>query len=57
MDGYELARRLRSQNQKIRLIAVTGYGQANDRARSRAAGFDAHMIKPVDPVALSAALD
>ncbi len=57
MDGYELARRLRSQNGAVRLIAVTGYGQESDRARSRAAGFDAHMVKPVDATALEAAID
>jgi PAS domain S-box-containing protein len=57
MDGYELARRLRSQLDTVRLIAVTGYGQDSDRERSRAAGFDAHMIKPVDPDVLEAALD
>ncbi len=57
MDGYELARRLRIQNSDVRLIAVTGYGQERDRTRSRAAGFDAHMVKPVDPLALAAALE
>jgi CheY-like chemotaxis protein len=34
------------------LIALTGYGQEEDRRRSRAAGFDAHLVKPVDPEAL-----
>ena len=50
MDGYELGRRLRSDPTltDVVLIAVTGYGQTNDRARSRAAGFDAHLVKPVD---------
>ena len=38
------------------LVAVTGYGQAGDRQRSREAGFDAHLTKPVDPVALDALL-
>ena len=56
MDGYELARRLRDTRDPsaIRLVAITGYGQESDRARSRAAGFDVHMVKPVDLVALSA---
>ena len=50
MDGYELARRMRQQpeGQDVRLIAVTGWGQAQDRERSRAAGIDHHVIKPVD---------
>ena len=49
MDGYELARRLRAQGgrQPI-LVAVSGYGQTQDRERSSAAGFDAHLTKPVD---------
>ena len=50
MDGYELASRLREQPalHGIKLIAVTGYGQEADRDRSRAAGFDAHLVKPVN---------
>jgi signal transduction histidine kinase len=50
MDGFELARQLRSHPElaSIRLIAVTGYGQEHDRQRTRAAGFDAHLVKPVD---------
>ena len=34
---------------KVRLVALTGYGQASDRTRALEAGFDAHMLKPVDP--------
>jgi PAS domain S-box-containing protein len=54
MDGYEVARRLREQNGKhrMRLVAVTGYGQPADRRRAQAAGFDEHMVKPVEPTAL-----
>ncbi len=50
MDGYEVARRLRAQHGAAcpRLIARTGYGQPEDRARARAAGFAAHLTKPVD---------
>jgi hypothetical protein len=50
MDGYELASRLRSQlgASAPRLVALTGYGQPGDRARSRQAGFDLHLVKPVD---------
>jgi PAS domain S-box-containing protein len=50
MDGYELAARVRAelQDSAPRLIALTGYGQADDLARSRSAGFDIHLVKPVD---------
>lgn len=47
MDGYELARQLRDRLPGVKLVALTGYGQANDRERSRAAGFHAHLVKPV----------
>ncbi len=49
MDGYELARRLRSMEglTQIKLVAVTGYGQPSDRQKSEAAGFDAHLVKPI----------
>jgi signal transduction histidine kinase len=47
MDGYELARALRVQLPRLKLVALTGYGQPDDRARSSAAGFDAHLVKPV----------
>lgn len=48
MDGYEVARRIRTSLPNARLIALTGYGQAQDRKRSAAAGFDAHLVKPID---------
>jgi two-component system, sensor histidine kinase len=48
MDGYQVAKRIRKTSRGIRLIALTGYGQAEDIARTHAAGFDAHMVKPVD---------
>jgi PAS domain S-box-containing protein len=48
MDGFEVARRIRRQHPSIRLVALSGYGQARDRERSAAAGFDAHAVKPVD---------
>ena len=50
MDGYEVARRLREsvdQRQPL-LVALTGYGQATDRQRSAEAGFDHHLVKPVN---------
>lgn len=58
MDGYEVAKQMRNLPglQKALMIAVTGYGQADDRARSKAAGFDHHLVKPVDPEILSALL-
>jgi CheY-like chemotaxis protein len=49
MDGYELAARLRAAMAKQpRLIALSGYGQSADKARSTAAGFERHLVKPVD---------
>jgi signal transduction histidine kinase/DNA-binding response OmpR family regulator len=55
MDGYEVARRLRQMPQMAGalLIALTGYGQQGDRQRGKDAGFDGHMLKPVDPHALA----
>ena len=55
MDGFELARRLRAipQIRDILLIALTGYGQQEDRRRTHEAGFDQHLTKPVDPVVLA----
>jgi CheY-like chemotaxis protein len=49
MDGYALARALRESpiGKTALLIAVTGYGQVDDRRRSKEAGFDAHLVKPV----------
>jgi CheY-like chemotaxis protein len=50
LDGYEVGRALRrdAQTRAARLIAISGYGQEEDRRRSRAAGFDMHLTKPVD---------
>ena len=50
MDGFELARRLRADRDHagLRLIALTGYGQDTDRQRSKEAGFDHHLVKPID---------
>jgi CheY-like chemotaxis protein len=49
IDGYEVARRLRAvrQEQALRIVAVTGFGQETDRKKSREAGFDMHLVKPV----------
>ena len=49
MTGYELAAALRAQgHDRATYIALTGYGQAHDRVLSKAAGFDHHLVKPVD---------
>ncbi|SIN68035.1 PAS domain S-box-containing protein [Singulisphaera sp. GP187] len=55
MDGYEVARALRERpaSATIRIIALTGWGQESDRQRSKEAGFDHHLVKPVDPDLLS----
>jgi signal transduction histidine kinase len=55
MNGFEVARRLREVDGPNRalLVALTGYGREDDMRRSREAGFDHHMVKPVDPQALS----
>jgi signal transduction histidine kinase/ActR/RegA family two-component response regulator len=54
MDGYEVARRLRDQPEccKTCLVALTGYGREEDRRRSEQAGFDFHLVKPVEPAEL-----
>jgi CheY-like chemotaxis protein len=58
MDGYELARALRREpaTQESRLIVLSGYGQEDDRRRSREAGFDLHLTKPVEIEELERAL-
>jgi CheY-like chemotaxis protein/two-component sensor histidine kinase len=58
MNGYELLRHLRALPalQRVRFIAVTGYGQADDRERARGAGFEGHLVKPVSMPALARAL-
>jgi two-component system CheB/CheR fusion protein len=58
MDGYEVARRLRQlpEGRGCLLAALTGWGQEEDRRRTREAGFDRHLVKPVDPVELTALL-
>ena len=58
MDGYEVARRLRtfSELSGVHMVALTGYGQTEDISRSREVGFDHHLTKPVDFVALEGVL-
>jgi CheY-like chemotaxis protein len=54
LDGYELARRFRAEPGagNVLLVALTGYGSSDDRERSRQAGFDHHLVKPVEPETL-----
>jgi len=56
LDGYQLARRIRAEawGRRMILIAATGWGQEEDRRRSLTSGFDAHLVKPVDPESLFA---
>ena len=51
MNGYDVCRHIRQQpwGQDTLLVAVTGWGQEEDRRRTEAAGFDHHLVKPVDP--------
>ena len=57
-DGYEVARRIRAaaKGVAIRLVALTGYGQEDDRRQALAAGFDSFLVKPADLHALQAIL-
>ena len=58
MDGYEVSRQLRLGHppERLRLIVITGYGQPSDRERSRNAGFDEHLVKPVSVIEVDAVL-
>ncbi len=60
LDGYEVARRIRERcagaAHRTKVVALTGWGQSEDRRRSRASGFDDHLVKPVDPHTLSGLL-
>jgi CheY-like chemotaxis protein len=58
IDGYEVARTIRrgTSSTRVKLIALTGYGQAEDRERALNAGFDEHLVKPVEFDALQRVL-
>jgi CheY-like chemotaxis protein len=58
MNGYEIARRFREQagSARARIIALSGYGAERDRLRAKEAGFDLHLVKPVDPAGLPAVI-
>jgi CheY-like chemotaxis protein len=59
MNGYDVARHIRMQpwGREMKLVAMTGWGQEGDKRRSQDAGFDSHLVKPVDPAAVAALLD
>lgn len=54
IDGYEVARRLRAEplTAAVHLVALTGYDGDDERTKARAAGFDRHVVKPIDPAQL-----
>jgi two-component system CheB/CheR fusion protein len=60
MSGYEVAVRIRERTRQwpgdIKLVAMTGYGQPSDRERALSAGFDHHLLKPVDAEVLNSLL-
>jgi CheY-like chemotaxis protein len=59
MDGYEVARRIRAKDElnDVVLVALTGWGQAEDRSRSEEAGFHHHLVKPADISVLKSLLN
>jgi len=59
LDGFEICRRLRASDlpHRPRIVAMTGWGRDEDRARTAAAGFDAHLVKPVDVATLARLLE
>ncbi len=59
MSGYEVAREIRKilPTRRVRLIALTGYGQPSDKALALQSGFDAHLLKPASPELVRATLE
>jgi CheY-like chemotaxis protein len=59
VNGYEVARRIRTQpwGKRTYLVALSGWGQADERQRTKNAGFHAHLVKPVAPEAISRLLE
>jgi CheY-like chemotaxis protein len=59
LDGYQLAEAIRARpdGAKIFLVALTGFGRPEDQRRALDAGFDAHLVKPVDPERLAAMIE
>jgi CheY-like chemotaxis protein len=55
LDGYETCQRIREVlGTRVRLVALTGFGQGDDKERAKRAGFDAHLTKPAEGTALAA---
>lgn len=59
LTGYEVAKAVRAEpwGQDVTLVAVTGWGQPDDKQRARTAGFDRHLVKPIDPDEVDQLLD
>jgi CheY-like chemotaxis protein len=57
LDGWQVARQVRAEAPSVLLVAVTGYASEQDRELSRQAGFDFHLVKPVDPLEFRRLLD
>ena len=57
MDGYQVARTLRSDGFDRKIVAITGYGTSVDKEQTKDAGFDYHMVKPIDPPELERLLN
>lgn len=59
LTGYEVAQAVRAQpwGREVKLVAVTGWGQPDDKLRSRTAGFDRHLVKPIDPAEVDQLLE
>ena len=59
LSGYEVAEAVRAEpwGGEIKLIAVTGWGQPDDKLRAQTAGFDRHLLKPIDPAEVDRLLD
>jgi two-component system CheB/CheR fusion protein len=60
LTGYEVARQIRSRDdswaREVKLVALTGYGRDSDREQALEAGFDCHLVKPIDPDILAKTL-
>jgi CheY-like chemotaxis protein len=59
LSGYEVAEAVRAEpwGREVKLIAVTGWGQPDDKLRAQTAGFDRHLLKPIDPAEVDRLLD
>jgi CheY-like chemotaxis protein len=59
LSGYEVAEAVRAEpwGRDVKLIAVTGWGQPDDKLRAQSAGFDQHLLKPIDPAEVDRLLD